>query len=149
MKKIKNISTLICIIMLSICFIYLALIYRSLPNMLPSHFDFMGNPSSYEDKISVFTLPLIGILVLVIFEAVSHFPSLWNYPVKVTEENRAFLYNITMMMLSIIKVLVTILLIYVSLCTIYSFLPLALIYVVIVLMLIVTFGSIYIMLKGR
>ena len=99
MNKIKNISTFFCAILIVTYIIHIALIYKTLPESLPTHFNFAGNPDGFGDRISVIFEPLISALVVIIVEIISHFPQLWNYPVKVTDENRDILYAITMVMI--------------------------------------------------
>lgn len=149
MRKIKYLSTLVCIILILIYGIHLALIYKTLPEMVPDHFDFAGNANSYGNRISLIMEPLISIMIIVVMDVVSCFPNLWNYPVKVTEDNKEFLYNVTLVMVSVIKIIVTVLLMYIGLCSIYSFLPVVLTYVFVILLLVVCFGSIFIMWRGR
>lgn len=149
MNKIKNISTFFCAILIVTYIIHIALIYKTLPESLPIHFNFAGNPDGFGDRISVIFEPLISALVVIIVEIISHFPQLWNYPVKVTDENRDILYAITMVMISIIKAFVTIILLYAGLCSIYSFLPISLIYVFVTLLFVVIISSILIMIKAR
>ena len=56
--------------------------------MVPDHFDFAGNANSYGNRISLIMEPLISIMIIVVMDVVSCFPNLWNYPVKVTEDNK-------------------------------------------------------------
>ena len=141
MKRIKYISSLICIVLIVIYGIHLALVYNTLPQMVADHYDFAGNPDSYGNRIGLVMEPLI-------MDLVSNFPDLWNYPVKVTEENREFLYKVTLLMVSILKIIVTALLLYMGLCSMYSFLLPTMIYVFVILLLTVCFGSIFIMWRG-
>ena len=148
MKRIKYISSLICVVLIVIYGIHLALVYNTLPQMVADHYDFAGNPDSYGNRIGLVMEPLISIMIVVIMDLVSNFPDLWNYPVKVTEENREFLYKVTLLMVSILKIIVTALLLYMGLCSMYSFLPPTMIYVFVILLLTVCFGSIFIMWRG-
>ena len=149
MKKIKYLSTVVCIILIAIYGIHLALIYKSLPETVPDHFDFAGNPNSYGNRISLIMEPLISIMIIVVMDVVSCFPNSLNYPAKVTEDNKEFLYNVTLIMVSVIKIIVTVLLMYIGLCSIYSFMPVTLVYVFVTMLLIVCFGSIFIMWRGQ
>lgn len=84
MNKIKNISNLVCILMIVAYLIQLSIIYESLPSSIPTHFDFFGRPDDYGTPISTIIYPLIAILMVIILEFVGHFPNAWNYPVNVT-----------------------------------------------------------------
>ena len=148
MKRIKYISSLICFVLIVIYGIHLALVYNTLPQMVANHYDFAGNPDSYGNRIGLVMEPLISIMIVVIMDLVLNFPDLWNYPVKVTEENREFLYKVTLLMVSILKIIVTALLLYMGLCSMYSFLLPTMIYVFVILLLTVCFGSIFIMWRG-
>ena len=149
MNKIKNISNLVCILMIVAYLIQLSIIYKSLPSSIPTHFDFFGRPDDYGSPISTIIYPLIAILVVIILEFVGHFPNTWNYPVSVTLENQGRLFFLGMIMISLIKVVVTTMFLYIGLCSIYSFLPVLLIYVFISLLMIVSLISVFLMIKNQ
>ena len=147
MNKIKNISNLVCILMIVAYLIQLSIIYESLPSSIPTHFDFFGRPDDYCTPISTIIYPLIAILMIIILEFVGHFPNARNYPVNVTLENKERLFFLGMIMISLIKVVVTIMLLYIGLCCIYSILPIIMIYVFITLLVLVCLCLTILMIK--
>lgn len=44
-------------------FIYLAARFNTLPDLLPLHFDALGQPDRIESKNGIFALPMIGVIV--------------------------------------------------------------------------------------
>ena len=108
---------------------------------------FFGRPDDYGTPISTIIYPLIAILMIIILEFVGHFPNAWNYPVNVTLENKERLFFLGMIMISLIKVVVTIMLLYIGLCCIYSILPIIMIYVFITLLVLVCLCLTILMIK--
>jgi uncharacterized membrane protein len=56
-------------------FIFLAVRFESLPDLLPLHFDVSGLPDRIEAKQGIFGLPIIGLMVLLtntLFEVIVH-----------------------------------------------------------------------------
>jgi uncharacterized membrane protein len=80
-----------------------------LPERIPVHFDGMGNPNGWGSSQSLPLLPLIAIGVYLLLTMVSRFPAYFNYPVKVTEENRERLQSLTIEMLAWVRLEVVLL----------------------------------------
>lgn len=80
-----------------------AFFWKRLPAQLPSHFGPGGAPDAWGDRSMLAILPLVALFLYGILTLVSFFPGLWNYPVQVTEENRARLQAVTAPMLGWIK----------------------------------------------
>ncbi len=58
-------------------FAYLAIRFDALPDLLPLHFDVLGQPDRIEAKTSIFGLPIIGLIVFFLnsaFGALAHRP---------------------------------------------------------------------------
>ena len=62
-------------------------LYSSLPERIPSHYNIAGEIDSYNSRSSVFILPVICLLVYLPITILQCFPHLYNFPVEVTEEN--------------------------------------------------------------
>jgi uncharacterized membrane protein len=83
-------------------FIYIFSIYPSLPDTIPVHFNALGEPDRYGGKGNLFALPCIATLIFLLTMIIGRFPSVMNYPVEVTEENRERLYKNARLMLHLI-----------------------------------------------
>ncbi|UBH06911.1 hypothetical protein K8P10_002422 [Leucobacter sp. Psy1] len=68
--------------------------YASLPETIPTHFDFAGRPDGWGHKSSV--LVILGILGAMTAGIVwlSHHPRVFNYPVPITEFNAQAVYRV-------------------------------------------------------
>lgn len=105
-RKIIEIITFIAI---AFCFVYPAIYYSSLPDKIPMHFNFSGNVDKYGAKNSVWFLAIIGVITCFGLYKLNHYPHLFNYPVKITEENAKKQYTDTVKMLSYVNLLIAIL----------------------------------------
>ncbi|MBK9293307.1 MAG: DUF1648 domain-containing protein [Oligoflexia bacterium] len=77
--------------------------WPSLPEKVPMHFDFSGNPDAWGSKEWIFVIPAAGLLLYSLLSIISRFPQKFNYPVEVTNENRGRQYQLSLLLLSIVK----------------------------------------------
>jgi hypothetical protein len=88
-------------------FALLGLFWSDLPASVPTHYGFSGRPDQYGAKSSLFLSPLIACLLYGLLTVVSFLPETFNYPVQVTDENRARLQTITQNLLRWLKLELT------------------------------------------
>jgi uncharacterized membrane protein len=75
-----------------------------LPPRIPIHFDIAGNPTGWGSPAGLLLLPGIATLIYLLITAVSQFPGAFNFPVRVTAENRSRLEALALQMITFIKV---------------------------------------------
>jgi len=75
----------------------------ALPDRIPTHFDVSGQPNGWGSPASLLLLPCIAVFVYVLLTVVSLFPSSFNYPVRVTAQNRDRLQGIALSMMAWVK----------------------------------------------
>ncbi len=63
------------------------LYYSELPDEIPIHFGFLGEPDRFGDKSIIWILPIIGIGMYVGLRIVARYPHKHNYLVEITEAN--------------------------------------------------------------
>ncbi len=63
MKSINYKAESFFLLLLIIPFIYCASVWSTLPTTIPTHFDSLGNIDGWGDKIYIFMLPIINILM--------------------------------------------------------------------------------------
>ena len=68
-------------------FLPLALWWSSIPDTIPTHFDLYGQPNAYGSKAALLIYPGVALGITLLFQALCHYPWLFNYPVRITEEN--------------------------------------------------------------
>jgi uncharacterized membrane protein len=58
-----------------------------LPDRIPIHFGFSGQPDVWGDRVTIWILPAVAAIIFVVLTTVSRYPHTFNYPVRITEEN--------------------------------------------------------------
>jgi uncharacterized membrane protein len=74
-----------------------------LPDKIPTHFDLAGRPDAWGSSHLLFLLPAIGVFLYLTISLMSRFPGSFNYPVRVSAQNRARLQSIALNMVASIK----------------------------------------------
>jgi uncharacterized membrane protein len=76
------------------CKIFLVIIWGltifailKLPAIVPVHFNFRGQPDDYGDKKTLLFLPLLGTIIYWGLSKLNKYPHVFNYMVKITEDN--------------------------------------------------------------
>ena len=93
-------------------FIIVAIFYTDLPNKIPSHFNFIGEIDGYGSKDSIWTFPVLTLIIYFLLYLVIKKVKPWNmnYPVMVTEKNAPKLYKISLQMLVYLSLAISIML---------------------------------------
>lgn len=73
--------------------------YPELPDQLPHHYGLDGKPDRYGGKEIVWLLPAIGILLYLGMWYLNRFPHIFNYTVKITEQNAQTQYRLSTRMI--------------------------------------------------
>lgn len=112
----KGIEVISAIVLLAlIC--YIALNWASVPDRIPSHFNGSGVADAWTNKSFIVFLPIVCTLLYALLTTVSFFPTTWNVPVRITEENKIAVYNATRDLLCMIKLELTVGFAYIIVCT--------------------------------
>jgi len=74
-----------------------------LPERIPTHFDFWGRPDGLGPKSSLFYLIGATLFGYVLLTVLNMFPHIFNYPVRITEENAPRQYAIAVSALRWLK----------------------------------------------
>jgi len=75
-----------------------------LPDRIPTHFDMAGNPNGWGSPAMLLLLPVVSLGIYLLITAAAQFPSAFNYPVRVTAQNRAQLQALALAMIAWLKV---------------------------------------------
>ncbi len=76
---------------------------QRLPDRIPTHFDVAGNPNGWGSPAMLLLLPVVAVALYLTMTVVARFPSSFNYPVRVTPENRLRLQDLTLSMIAWLK----------------------------------------------
>ena len=98
MIEIIGLIGLICLIVLPIYF------FNDLPDRLPKHFNALGQPDSYGSKGIIWLLPTVGLFLYVGLTFLSKIPFTFNYPTKLTKENKEKVNKIGTRAIQLLKV---------------------------------------------
>lgn len=74
--------------------IYLVLIWHSVPDQIPVHYNFAGEIDNMGNKKSIFFIIIVNWLLYFFITALEQVPRIWNTGVTVTPENRARVYRV-------------------------------------------------------
>ena len=86
--------------------IFLFLTWSRLPDEIPIRYDFSGNVTGWGGKGTLFIWPIVGIVFYIILSFVEHMPpEQWNTGVKVTNQNKDWVYRNIRHSLSTMKLL--------------------------------------------
>jgi hypothetical protein len=64
-------------------------VWPQLPAIVPTHFDFSGEPDGWGSRARLLGLPIIATLVFLVLTLVERAPHVYNYPIGITDENAA------------------------------------------------------------
>jgi uncharacterized membrane protein len=85
-------------------YIYLLVSWGELPDQIPGHYNALGEIDRWGRKTELIFLPGISTFLFLLLTGVSFFPSAWNTPVKVTDENRDRMYSSVRYLLGFMKI---------------------------------------------
>lgn len=111
-KKLTKLETLIelfCAGLLAAVFLYLYSVWGRLPESVPTHFNFQGIADGWGSKNSLITLPAAMIVTYIVLTLLSMFPNAYNYPVKLTLDNKERQYANAALMIRALKLEIIIL----------------------------------------
>jgi uncharacterized membrane protein len=103
MRKIAELLSLAALAALA--FININVFYgpHPLPGRIPTHFDALGHVNGWGSPRTLLFFPVFAAVLYLFLTVIARFPALFNYPIKVTERNRAQLEQITLNLISWIK----------------------------------------------
>ena len=79
-------------------------VFFKLPAVIPTHFNALGQPDDYGNKLTILILPIIATLVYFGLTKLNQYPHTFNYINSITEENAEKQYAIATRMLRVLKI---------------------------------------------
>jgi len=73
------------IVMIGMTFYYVG----DLPEKIPTHYNFKGEPDAWGSRSAIWTMPTIGGILFIFLYFINKFPQQFNFPMKITEDNAA------------------------------------------------------------
>ncbi|MCC3358618.1 DUF1648 domain-containing protein [Bacillus sp. REN16] len=74
-------------------YVFIIVNWGEIPDRVPTHFNFAGEPDGWGGKASVLILPIIATFLFKMMFILSKFPHIHNYPIEVTPENAEGIYR--------------------------------------------------------
>jgi uncharacterized membrane protein len=102
---LELIGVAVLILLIALPFIYLP----QLPERIPTHFNGAGIPDGFGSRNSIWILPATGIFMYLLLTVVSAFPQIYNFPVKITQENALVQYRLATRFIRILKTVILVL----------------------------------------
>lgn len=73
--------------------IFLIVIWGSLPEKIPTHFNTLGEADGYGSPSNLILIFVVMVILSLMLFAITLFPNIWNMPGKITENNSCRAYN--------------------------------------------------------
>jgi uncharacterized membrane protein len=105
-NKYNIFAEIVCLSLLIGVLIYLLQNWNSIPDMIPGHYNAMGEIDRMGSKLDLLVLFIIGWLMYLGMTMIEKFPQVWNTGVTVTEENKERVYRVLKNMLSTMKLII-------------------------------------------
>lgn len=80
--------------------------YNQLPDIIPTHFDFNGQPDDFQSKWLIWLGPIVGLAMYILLSVINKAPHKFNYPVSLTEENVEQQYIIATKMIRVLRTII-------------------------------------------
>ena len=106
MNSIDWLFEFIAFALIVIHILLLVFYYSDLPGTIPTHFNGAGDPDGYGSKTTLFLIPAFSVFIYLSLTIAAFFPHIYNFPVKITEQNAEIQYRLAIRFLRAIKVLV-------------------------------------------
>lgn len=114
MSKLEILLEIISVSAVILTWVYLIISWGKMPSIIPTHFNALGQVNGYGGRGSLFIAPIIGTIIFILFNVLARFPHVFNYTVKITEENAERQYRNSRLIMEILLAEISILFIYVE-----------------------------------
>jgi uncharacterized membrane protein len=94
--------------------------FGQLPDQIPGHYGIDGQVDRFDEKVSIWVLPLIAIFTYIGLAALNRFPHIFNYPKEITIENAERQYKIACRFIRFLNTIIACFFCYITYKTIFS-----------------------------
>jgi len=95
LESLDIIVDLISLTLLIFIIAYTLMVYADLPDIIPTHFNAQGKADSFGNKLTIWILPSIGLVMFIGLFIMNKFPHIHNYKINITEENALKNYRLS------------------------------------------------------
>ncbi|MDK7675863.1 DUF1648 domain-containing protein [Weeksella virosa] len=93
------------VIIVSVVFLFIN--YQQLPTTIPIHFNARGEVDGVGEKYTLYILVLIQIILFIGLNFLSKKPHLYNYPVPITDDNKAQQYQLASRFIRVLNLFIS------------------------------------------
>ena len=94
---------MICVLLVLFTWCFTGFMFLKLPAIIPIHFDGDGKVNNYGTKDTLLIIPVINTVLFLLLTKLAMYPHIFNYMVRITEENAFRQYTIATKMLRFLK----------------------------------------------
>lgn len=102
-SQLALVLNIITVVGVLVCLIIAIRGWFVLPDVIPVHFNFYGQPNGWGSKVIIWLFPALAIIMSVGLTFLSRYPHSFNYPVQITPENADRQYQIACSLLNFLK----------------------------------------------
>ena len=100
----------LCIVILALLWAGVIVVFPTLPDSIPRHFNAAGTADGFGSKSNLFVLPLVASFEYLLITILQRYPHIYNYLNEVTPENAERMYTSAIKLMRHIKLVVLIIL---------------------------------------
>lgn len=100
LDTLETIVSLSCLVGVAV---YLILMWNTIPDQIPGHYNALGEVDRWGNKSELIFLPILSWLMYGMITLIERFPQVWNTGVRVTPENRAQVYRLLKSLIAVVK----------------------------------------------
>ena len=114
MTEWDRMMDIVVLVLVVLHIVYVARSFSTLPEIIPTHFDAGGQPDGHGSRAFIWLLPGVSLFLFVALQLLSKYPHVYNYLVKITQENAEKQYRNAIQMIRLLNIVVQILFFYIS-----------------------------------
>ena len=119
LTKLQKLLEILSLIIIISIIIYLCTSWSTLPDLIPSHYNAIGEPDSWSSKGTLLILPIISVIIYFLLTGLLFIsPEMINSPIEVTKENRLLIQKLSRDLTCFLKLIIISDFSYMTICTI-------------------------------
>ena len=94
------------LLLFSSTWIFILSIYKSLPDIIPIHYNAFGTADNFGKKWMILSLPIVSTVLFIALTLLNYFPESFNYPTKINEDNALIQYTYATRLIRYLKLVI-------------------------------------------
>lgn len=104
LQIVMELCSILCLLFMGA---YLLINWEQIPQQVPIHYNWRGQPDAFSSKISLLFLAGASLLIWLMLTVAAFFPQTWNVPVVITPANEVFVHRCMLGLLCSTKLCMT------------------------------------------